>query len=132
MAHDTSTCGKGLAEHATLPATLADLLAAMADNLERHRRTLDLSDAAARSEHDAYVTLANEYADIARRLQSTAAHMAASHDLPMGRHDQRALADPAIVTAFEKFVGLERDVIDILERDLERDVQLLTAMRGAR
>ena len=37
------TCGKGLAERSALPARLSALAAAIADVLERHQRTLDLT-----------------------------------------------------------------------------------------
>lgn len=38
---DQATCGQGLAQHATLPAKLADAFAAVADNLEIHLAALD-------------------------------------------------------------------------------------------
>ena len=41
---DQPTCGKGLAEHASLPAKLGELSSAMAKLLEFHQTTLDLTD----------------------------------------------------------------------------------------
>jgi len=47
---NTTTCGQGLAEHAVLPARMAELIGALAENLERHQKTLDPGDDNARRE----------------------------------------------------------------------------------
>jgi hypothetical protein len=74
--NEQPTCGKGLAEHSALPAKLGELTAAIAENLEVHRKALDLTDENARKEYEAYVKLAQEYRTIASQLQATAEHMA--------------------------------------------------------
>ncbi|MFN2564404.1 MAG: hypothetical protein ABR499_05250 [Gemmatimonadaceae bacterium] len=127
---DEPTCGKGLAEHSALPAKLAELVAALARNLEIHQDSLDLTDENAKKEYDAYVRLAKEHQAIAAQLRATARHMAGYWDLPMGKHDERALADPRGLEAFESFVRLERELRSLLERSLERDEQMLAAFRG--
>jgi hypothetical protein len=124
------TCGKGLAEHSALPATLADLVAALADNLERHLATLDRTDENARREYDAYQRLSREHRALADQLRATAAHMASYRDLPMGRHDETALSDPALVEAFRKFVAAEQAVHELLGKSLERDRAMLARTRG--
>jgi hypothetical protein len=124
------TCGKGLAEHSALPAKLGELMAATAENLEAHQRTLDLSDENSRNELDAYVRLAKEHRSLAAQLQSTAQRMAAYRDLPMGRHNERALADPRLVEAFAQFVKVERELLAQLQRAVERDQQMLAAFSG--
>ena len=65
---DQPTCGKGLAEHAVLPAKLGALTAAMATVLEIHMKALDLKDENARREHEAYRRLAKEQHSIAAQL----------------------------------------------------------------
>ena len=89
------TCGQGLAEHSVLPAKLGELIASLAENLELHMNTLDLTDENSRKEHAAYLELSREYRKIAAQLQATAKQMAGYQDLPMGRHDQKCdgLAD---------------------------------------
>ena len=119
------TCGKGLAEHSALPAKLGDLTAAMADTLETHQKMLDLSDEHARTEHDAYVKLTNELRSIAAQLRATAAHMAGYRDLPMGRHDERAMADPRAIETFANFVKLEQELLALLQSAIERDREML-------
>jgi hypothetical protein len=47
---DQPTCGKGLAEHAVLPAKLGELIVSVAGVLEAHMPALDLTDAPFRSE----------------------------------------------------------------------------------
>jgi hypothetical protein len=128
---DEATCGKGLAEHAALPAKLAELVAALAENLELHQKTLDLSDESSRKEHDAYVKLAQEYRSIAMQLKTTAARMASYRDLPMGRHDERMMAAPEIRDAFARFVRLERELLILVQSAVARDQEMVTAMEGA-
>ena len=45
---DQQTCGQGLAEHSALPAQLAEVIEAMADNLQVHMAALELDDEPAR------------------------------------------------------------------------------------
>ena len=123
------TCGKGLAAHATLPSKLAELLGALADNLSLHQETLDRSDPAARAEHDVYVNLERQYRDVVRQLTSIADHMDAARNLPMGKHDADRLADPMLFVAFARFVTLEEELLQLLDRDLERDRVMLAASR---
>jgi hypothetical protein len=54
---DQPTCGKGLAEHAVLPAKLGELLAALAANLQLHQNSLVLTDENARAEYRAFAML---------------------------------------------------------------------------
>ena len=124
------TCGKGLAEHSALPAKLAELTAAMAENLEVHQGSLDVTDENARKELHAYVKLAQEFRCIATELQTTATHMAGYRDLPMGRHDQRAMASPKVLDAFSEFVRLEQELLTLLRQATERDQKMLAVMRG--
>lgn len=128
---DAPTCGKGLAEHSALPAKLAELIAALAENLEVHQGTLDLGDERSRRELDAYVKLAREHRSIAEQLRDVARHMASYRDLPMGRHDERALADPKGGEAFATFVRVERELLAQLQAAVERDEAMLGAMGGA-
>ena len=122
---DTPTCGKGLAEHSALPATLAELEDALAENLELHQGTLDLSDASSRKELDAYVSLAKQHRQIASRLRAAAQEMSGYRDLPMGRHDERALNDPRLMEAFARFIKVEQDLLAQLQRAVERDRQMV-------
>src|SRR5262245_36853341 len=123
------TCGKGLAEHATFPSKLADVLGALADNLALHQHTLDRSDPAAQAEYDVYVELERLYRDVVTRLTSIADHMDAARNLPMGKHDSRRLADPELFNVFARFVKLEEELLELLERDLERDRVMLASSR---
>jgi hypothetical protein len=125
------TCGKGLAQHSVIPAKLAELIAALAENLEVHMTALDLTDANARIERDAYENLATAYRQVASQLQATAENMAGYRNLPMGRHDEKAMSDPNVLAAFERFVNLEQAVMALLQEGLERDRQMLAAMGGA-
>jgi hypothetical protein len=124
------TCGKGLAEHSILPAKLGEWTAAVAENLELHMEALDLSDENSRRERDAYLALAEEHRQIAKQLQTTAGRMAGYRDLPMGRHDPKAMASPRIRAAFERFVEREQELLALLQRRVEQDRRMLTAMAG--
>lgn len=128
---DEPTCGKGLAEHSALPAKLGELTAAMADLLEFHQTTLDLTDENAKKERAAYVELGKAFRGIAAELHATARQMAGYRDLPMGRHDYEALGGPEAVSVFATFVEREQELADLLKPALERDQQMLAQMRGA-
>jgi hypothetical protein len=127
---DQPTCGKGLAEHSALPAKLAELEDALAENLERHQKALDLSDENSKRELDAYVRLARQHRAIASQLRATAQEMTGYRDLPMGRHDEQALADAHIIRAFARFVKAEQELRDQLQHAVERDQQMLAAFSG--
>jgi hypothetical protein len=127
---DVPTCGKGLAEHAPLPAKLAALSDAVAEVLEIHMRALDTGDEAARKELDAYSELARSHRGVAVDLASLAARMAAYRDLPMGRHDEQVMMSAEARNAFERFVRGEQDLLALLQHRLAQDQEMLDAMRG--
>jgi len=102
----------------------------MAENLERHTEALDLSDENSRREREAYLDLAKGYRQIATQLQTIARQMAGYRDLPMGRHDPKAMASPKLRDAFEKFVSLEQDLLTLLQKRVEQDRTMLMAMGG--
>lgn len=108
------TCGKGLAAHATLPATVGELMAAMADVLDVHQGALDLTDENARPEHRAYLTLVLELRGISAQLAASAHRMAGYRDLPMGRHDQQKMSSREARVAFEELVQIERRLLTLL------------------
>lgn len=128
---EEATCGVGLAEHSTLPAKLAELTASVAENLEVHMGTLDLEDEDARQEHAVYEKLAAAHRDVAERLHTTGEAMAASRDLPMGRHDEAALSSPKLLEAFQRMVQVERELLGLLQTRVEQHQQMLAQIRGA-
>jgi hypothetical protein len=125
MNDEEQTCGKGLAEHAAMPAKLAALVAAMAEVLDLHKDALDPGDANAMQERAAYVRLVGEFREIAARLRETAAHMAGYRDLPMGRHDEQALGDQRNVEAFMAYIARERELVDLLTAAIARDEEMI-------
>jgi hypothetical protein len=125
------TCGKGLAENAALPGKLAQLTAGLAEILEVHVEALDLTDENSRKERDAYLELARDHHEVATRLQVIADRMEGYRSLPMGRHDPNAMASPIARESFEEFVGLEEELLAMLERRLVQDRQMLAIMSGA-
>ena len=67
---------KGLAVNAVLPATLADVAAALRRVLAVHLPTLDLHDENSRQEHAAYPQLITAYDDIAGARRGAAEQIA--------------------------------------------------------
>src|SRR5687767_12296910 len=122
---EEATCGKGLAAHSALPARMGELIGALASNLEQHMTALDTSDAAARKEHEAYASLLAKHRRIALELADVAAEMASYRHLPMGPHDEAAMAAPAVREAFERFVAAERALLALLEEAAPRDADML-------
>ena len=126
---DQQTCGKGLAENAKLPARLASVISALAENLELHMGTLDQSDANSRRELEAYAHLGQSFRRIGSDLAATSQEMAGYRDLPMGRHDEQALANPKLVQAFENLVREDRELGTLVQQRLEGHDAMLEAMR---
>jgi hypothetical protein len=129
---DQPTCGKGLAQHSALPAKLGALTASVAELLDVHMKALDLTDRDSKTEHAAYAALAKEHRRIATRLEATAKRMAGYRDLPMGRHDPKAMSSPRAIKAFERFVKLEHELVALLQGRLEQDRKMLIEMGRAR
>jgi hypothetical protein len=127
---EPQTCGQWVADHAVLPAMLAEVTEALADNLQVHMKALDLDDEAARQEHAVYLRLAEEHRQAAARLRALGQDMAAPRDLPMGGHDEQALAAPDVAEAFQRFVGAKQELAALLQRMLEDDRRMLAGMAG--
>jgi hypothetical protein len=124
------TCGAGLAEQSVLPRTLGELVGSVAEILEVHMTALDPDDQNARREHDVYKTLAQEHRETAARLRATADRMAAQRDLPMGRHDEQAMAGPRVRETFETYVRTKQKLLALLRQAEVQDQELLAAMSG--
>jgi len=121
----SNTCGQGLAERSVLPARLGALAAAMADNLEKHQRTLDLTDNNAEPERDAYDAVARSLRSAATELQAAADRMAGSRNLPMPRHDTSKMTSAEILDAFATFIERELDLSVLLNTLIQRDREML-------
>jgi len=128
---EEQTCGRGLAEHSVLPAQLAEVTDAMADNLMAHMQALELDDEAARQEHAVYLRLAEEQRQAAARLRAVAGEMAAARDLPMGRHDAQTMSSPEVADAFRRFVEARQELLAVLRWMAEQDQRMLAEMRQA-
>ena len=127
---EEQTCGRGLAEHAVLPAQLAEVTEAMAGNLQVHMQALELDDEPAREEHAVYLRLAEEQRQTAGRLRAVAQEMAAARDLPMGRHDAQTMSSPEVGDAFLRFVKAKQELLALLQRMVEQDQRMLAEMGG--
>ena len=128
---DQPTCGKGLAENAPLPAALGAVANALGAVLAAHQASLDVTDPAAKREHDAYQDLADAYRLIAAQLDAAAKRMAGYRDLPMGPHDMAVLMAPPAVEAFETFVTREEELLALIQARLPEDRAMLGQMRPA-
>ncbi len=125
---DAATCGSGLAQHANVPRRVAIYLVELSRTLELHREMLVLSDANSKVEDDVYRELAENYREIAARLQDTADRMSAQRDLPMGAHDVSKWTGEHM-RAFARFVHEQGALASVLRVAAARDEQMLASMR---
>jgi hypothetical protein len=130
--NEPPTCGSGLAENAALPAKLGELVLAVGAILEAHIPSLDLTDEHSRKEHEVYQRLVEDHRRAGLGLQAIARQMAGARDLPMGRHDEAAMASPAVQRAFERFVEVEQELLTLLQSRFEQDRRILAAMGAGR
>jgi uncharacterized protein YfiM (DUF2279 family) len=128
---EQQTCGKGLAQHAVLPERIAELIAALAENLEVHMEALDLSDEEARIEHEAYSRLAAQHRQIAAQLEAVGQEMADQEELSMGRHDEAVMTSQRALDSLERFVGAQSELLHVLEQGVAREREMLSQMREA-
>ena len=126
MDDDQPTCGKGLAANAIVPDKLASLIQALANLLDDHIRSLDLTDANARLERDAYAHLVREQRAIAGHLDGLAKAMRGYRDLPMAVHNEAVLGDQRSHETFAAFIRAEEE----LEALLREQVSDYKAMLG--
>ena len=125
---EAQTCGKGLAEHSALPASLGELIASTARVLEVHMKALDPTDANAKRELDAYRDVAVAHRRIANELATLAERMASYRTLPAGPHAMDVMMSPAPRHAFAGFVAQEERVLALLQSRIESDRAMLAAM----
>jgi hypothetical protein len=128
---DQQTCGKGLAQHSALTASLGELVASTARVLEVHMKALDLADESSKREYDAYRELASAHRRIAIELADTAHRMAGYREMPMGKHDMAAMMSPAPRHAFAGFVKHEESLLALLQTRLAADHAMLEMMASA-
>jgi hypothetical protein len=126
---EETSCGEGVAQQSILPAKLADLTAAMATVLEVHERALDLTDPSSRAELEAYRKVVQALRASAAELRATSHQMAASRDVPMGKHDDAAMSSQEALQAFTDFVRTEQDLLAHLQHAVEQDRRMLAEMR---
>jgi hypothetical protein len=72
--------------------------------------------------------VARDHRQAGLQLQAIGRQMAAYRDLPMGRHDAKAMAAPAVLDSYQRFVRLERELLTLLHHRVEQDRQMLVAM----
>lgn len=124
------TCGQGLAQRSALPGRLSELTAAIADVLEGHQQSLDLTDDHAREEHAANRIVIGDFRNLTSQLRATAERMSGYRELAMARHRQDAAAAAAMGNPLVALINSERQVLAILEKWLAEDESILAAIRG--
>lgn len=128
---DAPTCGKGLAAQSAVPRLMGTLAAAVANVIETHMEALDLTDEGSKQEHAAYTVLVDGHRKNAAALKATAERMAGYRDLPMGRHDERAMSGPKAMQTFEEFATAEQGLLTLLQSLAEESQEMLAEMRQA-
>lgn len=131
VAPETTGCGPGLAQHASVPAKIATMLKGLAETLGLHRTMLTSSDARTTNEDAVYASLAAEWQDIAKRVEEAAARMREQRDLPMGSHDESTWGSRH-EDAFANFVDAQSRLTALLRVATERDEAMLASMRAGK
>lgn len=119
------TCGKGLAFNSAMPEKVGHVMMAMADMLAAHMTALDLSDANARLEYDAYQNLVLKYRDVAAQLAATAKEMNGYWSLPIAKHDMDVMTQPKMRETFAKLVKDKQTLLDLLQQTTADDQKML-------
>ena len=126
---EAQTCGKGLADRSTLPASLATFIGALATLLTQHQKSAKGDDPNSTRERDAYRSLAERYRNVSRDLDVAAKEMAGYRAMPMAPHDVSVLISADNIGAFERVVAAEREIGRLLSEMLPRDEEMLASMK---
>ena len=127
---DQPTCGQGIAEHAALPEKFADVIGAVAENLEIHLSALDPSNKRSRPEFDAYVALATEHREIESRLRALALQMEGYRNLPMAEHDMAVMTSSNAADAIQRMIDGEQSLGRWLNESIEQYHHMLSQRGG--
>lgn len=106
------TCGQMTADAAAMPAKIAELMAAYAEEADAHAAFMAgvKGDKNAAAEADATKKLAQSYRDSAAALTKTADAMKAAAAWPAAKHDMKAMAaDAKLKAAMDKTGALQKD-----------------------
>jgi hypothetical protein len=128
MMAEQPTCGQGLADYSLLPTKLGELIACVAEVLEAHTRALVSNDEATQKELGVYEELVRRHRTIAGLLEATGEEMAGYRDLPMGKHDPKAMSSPRAVETFQSLVKAEGDLVALLQERVKEDRGMLVEM----
>jgi hypothetical protein len=121
------TCGAGLADRSALHLAVAEVMEAIAENLEAHIPSLPMNDPLAEPERDAYLLLEGEHRRLVEALRMVGSRMAGYRELPMPEHDPEALTGPAVVGAFRRYLAAQERLLEVVRRTTEADRALLAA-----
>jgi len=122
---EPQTCGEGLARRSALPAQMSALTAAIADVLETHQHTLDLTDEHAKKEQQAYRQLTKDYRRITSQLRAIADRMLGYRDLQMARHHVQSMEAPEIREVLANAMERERELAALLKMWVDTDQAML-------
>ena len=104
----------------------------MATVLDVHARALDPTDPETGPERDAYATLVTELNSASEQLAAIAQKMTGYRDLPMGRHDERAMSGRDAMDALAGFVQGERKLLSMLTGRVGQHERMLEQMQSSR
>jgi hypothetical protein len=108
-------------ENSSLPLELAEVVTALAENLERHLESIDGGE----PEHAVYAELVERLRPAADALRTAGELMADQEDLPMADHDMAKLEQPEVRGAFERLVRAEAELRDLLEARMPEHQRML-------
>jgi hypothetical protein len=106
------SCGQMTADAAAMPAKVAELMTAYAEEAEAHAAFMGAvkGDKAAAAEADALKKLAQSYKDSAAALTKTADAMKSAASWPAAKHDMKAMmGDAKVKGAMDKVQALQKD-----------------------
>lgn len=106
------SCGQMTADAAAMPAKVAELMSAYAEEADAHAAYMAgiKGDKNAAAEADGMKKLATSYRDSAAALTKTADAMKAAAAWPASKHDMKAMtADAKLKAAMDKVAGLQKD-----------------------
>src|SRR5215510_7668976 len=130
MQDQEETCGQELAGSAVVPEQFAALFKHVAVNIRDHAAWVGTTNADAKREHDAMLSVAHGYEAISAEAQRTANLMRTLHELAPTAHDPKKWDREKFATWMKAKVRMQRTLANLLLEHAEQSERVLERIGG--
>jgi hypothetical protein len=122
-------CGDMIKNHVIFPTKMAELMTAIADNLEGHAKWMGTVKGSkeAKAEADALRKIAKDHRDLAAAMKKAAATMEKASSIAPAPHDMKTM-DPKAGESMMKQAALEKEIGGMMQKDASEMEKMVKGM----